>query len=178
MVSYRKKYQTSTREQPCPKIAPAKQRSASKSPQPWWRNLAGCWGAASASQPSTAYSDLWCPPQCCMDARHEHWWQKRRSESLIKFMRKLFCLSYLEHSTHEYVRDLWALWALWVQGNVFMPLSSYGSRYGLVRWHGTIAYANYQAGRAPSIAFVGKDDNVRVVPTTPYNGQTRPCQTS
>ena len=37
--------------------------------------------------------------------------------------------------------------------------------------------ANYQAVMAPSSAFVGKGDNVRVLPTTPYNGQTRPCQT-
>ena len=26
--------------------------------------------------------------------------------------------------------------------------------------------ANYQAGRAPSIAFVGRGDNVRIAPTT------------
>ena len=44
--------------------------------------------------------------------------------------------------------------------------------------HGTIVYANYQAGRAPLIAFVGEDDNVLAGPTTPYNGQTRQYQTS
>ena len=163
MVSYWKKYQTSTREQHCPNIAPAKQISASKSPQPWWWNLAGCWGAASASQPSADYSDLGCPPQLCMDARHEHWWQKREANPRSNSWGNC----YASPTWNTAQMSMCGACDACGSNGVFMPLSNYGSWYGLARWHGTIAYANYQAGRAPSIAFVGRGDNVRVVPTTP-----------
>ena len=40
--------------------------------------------------------------------------------------------------------------------------------------NGTIAYANYQAGRASSIAFVDEGDNVRHGPRTPWINMTMP----
>ena len=89
---------------------------------------------------------------------------------------KLFCFSY------------WNTWqmstcgarsrVLWVPWNPSVPLASDGSWYGLAMWLCTITYANYQAGRAPSIAFVGEGDNIIIGPTTPHNGHTKPCQTS
>ena len=99
----------STLGQPCARMAPALQKSASGLPQQWqqWRDQTGSGEAIPDSEASSSCTGILQSPSSSMAVRHGPCFlsEKRTQAFRIECLRKLLHISYLQQKTNNWVRS-------------------------------------------------------------------------